>query len=48
MEYALFTKEEVEQTKFTEKAGMINAYVCPSCKTITTYLYVDENVTKSR
>lgn len=45
MGQALLSREEVEQQKFIEKAGMINLYLCSSCLKVVLYFYVHGGVT---
>jgi len=46
MKPTLITKAEVErQHKFSEKAGMVNMYACPNCRTLVMFLYIDGGIT---
>jgi len=45
MKYTLLTKKEIEQTNFSERAGMINIYACSNCRKVVIYLYIDSGIT---
>ncbi len=45
MKLEMLSKEEVEERKYEEKAGMINIYACPACRKIVVYVYADSGTT---